>query len=829
MIVHPAPSHQPAVRPNRAQTAAVANGTVRIATENGCQLLVSAVNEGVLRLRFSPDGQELPDHSYALDPGASLALEAAEAAIHWTEDSVQGILRTAGAQWVVQKDGLAWAWSTEDGELLVQTDAGFHAQPDAKNGGFTCGLGLRSSKNERFYGLGDKAGRLNLKDQCLVHWNTDAFRYQADTDPLYKTVPFYIGLSNGKAYGVFVDTPAPTRFDFGAGRPDAVDLTAATDEFNLYLIAGPDLLDVVRRYTRLTGRTPLPPLWALGLHQSKWGYASHDEVVGLAETFRRHRIPCDALYLDIDYMNEYRVFTWDSDRFPQPRATVNELLSHGIRTVAILDPGVKIDPDYAVYSEGLERNVFCRTADGALASGKVWPGECRFPDFTHPNARAWWAGRVAAFAEESGVHGLWNDMNEPALMGVFSKTLPEGVRHHADGNPCSHRKIHNAYGMQMARATHDGLRQHAPNARPFVLTRAAFSGTQRYALTWTGDNTASWEHLAVANRQVQRLNLSGMGFTGSDIGGFIEQPDAELFVRWVQLGSFHPYCRIHSSGHHGDQEPWSFGADTLARVRYALELRMTLLPYWYTAFWQQAQDGTPVVVSLVAVDPADPQTHHRENEFLVGSHLLVAPVVEPNRRAQRAYLPQGTWYAWEDSQTFAGREEHPVAAPLHRIPLFVRAGACIPRYPVQQHVHERPVEELVLDVYGPADGTTVRSKGYFDAGDGVPEPGTALPHELRTWTTEAHASNGWTLHQECSNHSFASFSSVRLRVFGGSPDTPPSAVCDARPVHFVRSTAAWVSEPLTDALDPTETGVFNDGTVWTAVLPSQFTRVDFSA
>jgi alpha-glucosidase len=256
---------------------------------------------------------------------------------------------------------------------------------------------------------------------------------------------------------------------------------------------------------------------------------------------------------------------------------------------------------------------------------------------------------------------------------------------------------------------------------------------------------------------------------------------------------------------------------------------MTLLPYWYTAFWQQAQDGTPVLTSLVAADPSNPQTHHRENEFLVGSHLLVAPVVEHGRRAQRAYLPQGPWYAWEDSQTFAGREEHPVAAPLHRIPLFVRAGACIPRYPVQQHVHERPVEELVLDVYGPADGITVRSQGYFDAGDGVPEPGNPLPHELRTWTTEAHASNGWTLHQECSNHSFASFSSVRLRVFGGSPDTPPSAVCDGLPVHFVRSAAAWVSEPRTDALDPTETGISNDGSVWTAELPSRFTRVDFSA
>lgn len=799
MIVHTAPTRTDALFPDRVAHAQWTGSALLLECANGMQLRISALPNHTFRLQFRPDRHWAPDFSYAVvpsgadSPAAGPAADAedqpadasptpaspAESPDRWTWSTPLATL-------TVWKEALAFELRSPDGALLLQSDRGFRAAPDLENGGHTCELGLASTKNERFYGLGDKAGRLNLKDQRFVHWNSDAFRYQVDTDPLYKTLPFYIGLRDGLAYGVFLDHTAPTAFDFGAGRPDAVDLHVEGDEMNLYLFAGPGPVDVVRRYTRLTGRTPLPPMWALGLHQSKWGYASHEEVVAIASTFRALQIPCDALYLDIDYMDRYRVFTWDSQRFPQPRKTVQALAEFGIKTVAILDPGIAVQPDDPAYREGIERDYFCRTADGSLFAGRVWPGMCHFPDFTHPDVRAWWSNRVARFVADSGLDGLWNDMNEPAVMDVPTKTLPAGVRHHLDGHPGSHRKAHNAYGMQMARATFEGLQAHAPQKRPFVLTRAAYSGTQRYASTWTGDNTASWEHLAAANRQVQRLNLSGLGFAGSDIGGFIEQPDAELFLRWVQLGSFHPYCRIHSSGHHGDQEPWSFGADILDHVRRHLEVRMTLLPYFYTAFWQQAQDGTPVVLPLVAEDPSDVQTHHRENEFRVGPHILVAPVVTPGARQQRAYLPAGTWYPWESNHPIAGREEYGVDAPLESVPVFVRAGACIPRYPVQLHVHEKRIDCLQLDVYVPHHDGAVSSFGYFDAGDG----GTDAPFALHRWDL-AKTPQGWSLRQDRSGSYTPDFRHVEIRLFGADAGFDGTVLCDETPLVPSRLAAAW--------------------------------------
>jgi alpha-glucosidase len=468
---------------------------------------------------------------------------------------------------------------------------------------------------------------------------------------------------------------------------------------NYYFFFGPKIPQVVKAYTDLTGKPELPPLWVLGFHQSKWSYFPEGRVKEITNKFRELRIPCDAIYLDIDYMEGFRCFTWNHNYFPDPKRMVRELGEQGFKTVAIIDPGIKVDKDYWVYQQGMENDYFCKRGDGPYMRGKVWPGECNFPDYTNPEVREWWAGLYKELVAEIGVKGIWNDMNEPAVMEVPTKTFPLDVRHDYDGNPCSHRKAHNVYGTQMARATYEGVKKFAYPKRPFVITRAAYAGAQRYTSTWTGDNVATWEHLWIANVQVQRMCMSGMSFIGSDIGGFAEQPNGELFARWIQLGVFHPFCRVHSSGDHGDQEPWSFDNEVTDIVRKFVEIRYQLLPYIYTMYWKYTKEGTPMIQSLVYFDQEDSQTHFRTDEFVFGEQILVCPVQEPNAQGRRMYIPRGKWYNFWTEELVVGGKEKWVVADLDKIPLFIKEGAIIPKYPVQQYVGELEIKELILDVY----------------------------------------------------------------------------------------------------------------------------------
>ncbi|MBC8083855.1 MAG: DUF5110 domain-containing protein, partial [Hymenobacter sp.] len=374
----------------------------------------------------------------------------------------------------------------------------------------------------------------------------------------------------------------------------------------------------------------------------------------------------------------------------------------------------KIDPDYSVYTEALANDYFCRRADGPLMRGSVWPGLCNFPDYTRPEVREWWAGLFKGLIQEDGVRGVWNDMNEPA---VFEKgTFPDDVRFHYDGHPASHKKAHNIYGMQMARATAAGVKQFSFPNRPFSITRSTYAGGQRYSSAWTGDNIASWEHLWLANIQCQRLSISGFSFVGSDIGGFIDTPDAELYVRWVALGAFHPFFRTHSSGDHGDQEPWSFGEQAAAQVKGFIELRYRLLPYVYTTFWQYVRQGTPMLRPLPFLDQNDTETYLRMAEFGLGDHLLVCPITQAGVDGRWMYLPRGDWFYYYTDEPKTGGAEVWATAGLDRIPLFVRAGAVVPMYPVQQYVGEKVIDEVTLHVYYKAGQES--SVLYDDGGEG---------------------------------------------------------------------------------------------------------------
>ncbi len=689
--------------------------TLAFTTENNVILHVTVVRDSVLRFRYTTRGNFDKDFSYAITKYASRGYNLLEV----TEDADKFVITTSKLIChILKADTRTSIFDAKDNSLICEDEIGFHWEESYEYGGDIVKMSKTSHAGEAYYGLGDKPVDNNLKGKRFENWVTDSYAFGKDTDPIYKAIPFYTGLlQNKNAYGIFFDNTFRSFFDFCHERRNITSFWAQGGEMNYYFFYGPDMAEVVTNYTDLTGRPhEMPALWTLGYHQCKWSYYPESNVKAIAAKFRKLKIPCDAIYLDIDYMEGFRCFTWSKEYFPDPKRMVKELADDGFKTIVIIDPGIKIDNDYSVFKEGLDKDYFCKRADGPYMKGKVWPGECYFPDFTNPEVREWWSDLFKELVEDIGVKGVWNDMNEPAVMDVPGKTFPNDVRHEYDGNRCSHRKAHNIYGMQMARATYQGLKKFSYPKRPFVITRAAYSGTQRYTSTWTGDNVATWEHLSIANIQAQRMCMSGYSFVGSDIGGFAEQPNGELYARWIQLGVFHPFCRTHSSGDHGDQEPWAFGTNVTNVVRKFIELRYQLLPYLYTAFWRYANEGIPILKSLVLFDQQDPHTHYRNDEFIFGEKILVCPIIEPNAKGRRMYLPIGNWYNYWTDEVVEGGQELWVDADLDSMPIFIKEGAIIPKYPIQQYVGEKEIKEVVLDIYFKRGKET--SQIYDDAHDG---------------------------------------------------------------------------------------------------------------
>ncbi|MCH4552178.1 glycoside hydrolase family 31 protein [Aestuariibaculum lutulentum] len=688
--------------------------TLYFTSQNGVILQITVIRDSVLRFRYTTTGIFENDFSYAITKYASRGYNHLEV----KEEEDKYIIITSKLKCHINKADLRNAiYEAQTNELLCEDELGFHWEESYEFGGDIVKMSKVAQEGESYYGLGDKPADVNLKGKRFENWVTDSYAYGKYTDPIYKTIPFYTALHHKKSYGIFFDNTFRSYFDFCQERRNVSSFWAQGGEMNYYFIYGPEMSEVVANYTDLTGKPhQLPPLWALGYHQCKWSYYPEAKVKEITNKFRELKIPCDAIYLDIDYMEGFRCFTWSKEYFPDPKRMVKELADDGFKTIVIIDPGIKIDKEYSVFKEGLENDYFCKRADGPYMKGKVWPGECYFPDFTNPEVREWWSNLFKELIEEIGVKGVWNDMNEPAVMDVPGKSFPDDVRHDYEGNPCSHRKAHNIYGMQMARATYQGLKKFAYPKRPFVITRAAYSGTQRYTSSWTGDNVASWEHLSIANIQAQRMCMSGFSFIGSDIGGFAEQPNGELYARWIQLGIFHPFCRTHSSGDHGDQEPWTFGKNITNVVRKFIELRYQLLPYLYTAFWRYAEEGIPILKSLVLYDQQDTHTHYRSDEFICGEKILACPILEPNAKGRRMYFPAGEWYNFWTDEIVEGGQELWVDADLDSMPIFIKSGALIPKYPVQQYVGEKEIEELKLDVYFKIGKET--SQVYEDAHDG---------------------------------------------------------------------------------------------------------------
>jgi alpha-glucosidase len=678
--------------------------------DNDVTLFVHIITDKLFRFRYAIDGRFPDDFSYAVEEGypeKNNFIEFKEKIDHYR-------ITTERVICTISKERLLVKLLDKSGTVLCEDEKGFHWENNFEFGGEIVKMSKKVQSGEHYYGLGDKACNSNLRGKRFELWGTDTYGYGKNSDPLYKNIPFYMGMHSKTSYGVFFDNTFRCFFDFACERSNVTSFWAQGGECNYYFFYGPEMLDIVEQYTTLTGKPELPPLWALGYHQCKWSYYPESLVREITKGFRDRKIPCDAIYLDIDYMEGFRCFTWSKQYFPNPKKMVADFRKDGFKTVVIIDPGIKIDKDYWVYQEALDKDYFCKRADGPLMKGSVWPGLCNFPDFTKPEVRDWWADLFKGLIAEDGVKGVWNDMNEPAVfeMGTF----PMDVRHDFDGHPCSHRKAHNVYGMQMARATYYGVKKFSYPDRPFTITRSGYAGMQKYSSAWTGDNVASWEHMWLANIQCQRLSISGVSFVGSDIGGFIETPSGELYVRWLQLGAFHPFFRTHSSGDHGDQEPWSFGETYTELAKKAIELRYMILPYIYTTFWQYVTKGTPMLRPLVFLDQADSETYMRMAEFGFGDNMLVCPVTAPDVDGRWMYLPKGEWFYYWNDQKVAGGKEIWAEAPIDKIPIHIKAGSVIPNYPVMQYVGETILKEISLHVYH-IDGEH-SSVMYDDGGEG---------------------------------------------------------------------------------------------------------------
>lgn len=547
-----------------------------------------------------------------------------------------------------------------------------------------------------FYGFGEKTGPLNKKGYRYKMWNTDNPSAHTEAfEALYKSIPFFIALKKGQSFGIFFDNTFETCFDMGKENSEYYYFGAVDGNIDYYFIYGPEVKEVVNGFTYLTGKTPLPQRWTLGYQQSRWTYVPEDRLVSIAEDFRKKDIPCDVLYLDIDYMDGYRVFTFDKNKFKNPKETMDKLKNMGFKVVTIVDPGVKKDIGYKIYDDGIKNDYFVKDKDGIPYVNEVWPGQALYPDFANEKVREWWADNQKIMMNY-GIAGIWNDMNEPAS---FNGPLPEDVMFNNDGVKADHKEMHNVYGHLMSKATNEGIKKYT-GKRPFVITRACYAGIQKYSTVWTGDNKSIWQHLRMSIPMLMNLGLSGVTFCGTDVGGFAEDCTAELLSRWVQVGCFTPLFRNHSSIFTRDQEPWAFDDKTEDINRKYIKLRYKIIPYLYDLLFKGEESGLPIICPLTLYYENDENTYEINDEFMCGENILVSPVVEQGKNKKLVYLPKGNnWVDYWTKETLKGGQYIIKDAPLDVCPIYIKSGSIIPNYPQQNYIGEKEINELTFDVY----------------------------------------------------------------------------------------------------------------------------------
>lgn len=648
---------------NILKTVRIQNGLF-METESG-EMKILVYREGIIRFLYKPGGTAAEETT----PAVTARPGRVHFSVQETEEKV--FLGTKKLTVEIHKNPCRVIIGDREGKILLKEGAKGIGYNKAKE--IICFKEMADV--DHVYGLGEKTGFLNKKDGKYVMWNTDVYApHNPETDPLYLSVPFFMAVRNGTAYGIYFDNSHRSFFDFENGS-GVYSFGAAGGQMDYYFIAGPLPKDVISGYTLLTGRMPLPPKWALGYHQSRYSYQSEEEVRNLCAAFRKKNIPLDAVYLDIHYMDGYRVFTFDKERFPNPEKLVADLKKQGIMTVPIVNPGVKEDPEYPVFKEGILNNYFCRYIDGRVFYGDVWPGKSAFPDFIHAEVRDWW-GERHRFYSGMGMEGIWNDMNEPAVFNE-SKTMDEKVVHNDEGDLKTHREMHNLYGFYMCMAAYEGMKKLLDGKRPFLLTRAGFAGVQRYAAVWTGDNRSFWEHLQMSLPMLMNMGISGIPFCGVDVGGFAHHATGELLVRWVQAGAFMPFFRNHSAIESKRQEPWAFGEKYEKIIKKYIVLRYQWLPHLYTLFAEAHKKGFPVMRALFLEYPHDEKTYNIHDQFLLGENVMIAPIMQPGCECRAAYFPEGRWIDYWTDEEYAGKQYHLIYAPLEKLPVFIKKGSAV--------------------------------------------------------------------------------------------------------------------------------------------------------
>ena len=657
---------------------------------------VSVYTADIIRVRI--DKQKLKeDFSYAV------VAQPVKTNMNMSSDDKQIIITTDSLKAVIQKTPFAISFYTTDNKLINADESGLTTSWVAEE----VTTYKTMQPDERFIGLGEKTGDLDRRGNGYTNWNTDVYGYDAYRDPLYSTIPFYMGIHHDLNYGIFLDNTFQSDFNFGASNDRFSSFAARGGEMNYYFIYHKKLADIISSYTLLTGRMKMPPLWSLGYQQNRYTYYPDTEVLRMAETLREKKIPADGITLDIHYMDRYQLFTWDKSRFPDPVKLTGRLKELGFKTTVIVDPGIKIEPGAAAYERGLKEDIYIKYSDGKNYAGQVWPGWCYFTDFTSEKGRAFWRREVKFFSD-NGVSGIWNDMNEIATWG---QKMPSSVLFDFEGRKVSHLEAHNVYGALMARTSYEGAKA-ATNERPFILTRSGFAGMQRYTAIWTGDNRSEDEHMLLGVRLLNSLGLSGVPFTGMDIGGFIGTPSAGLYARWIQLGAFTPYFRNHSALNTKSAEPWTFGEEVTEISRNYISLRYKLMPYFYSTFYEATQNGLPVVRSLAIENTFDKNVYNAafQNQFTLGKAIMVVPV-ESNKNLARLYLPKGNWYNMYSDKMEEGGKVVLTELSLQELPVYIKESSIIPMQTLVQSTNIMPADTLMVHVY---KGSESNSFVYYE-------------------------------------------------------------------------------------------------------------------
>ena len=701
-----------------------------VEVSNGkAKIRVTAITPSILRVRIAPDGKFPEDASWAVN--ADVRSKGVD-----VELMGNGFL-TSALDVRIGQDSFGLDISDRNARF-IQRDPANAVSFDGQ--GFT--LRKRMQPPEQYYGLGDKTGPFNRRGASYVNWTTDAWGFDRGTDPIYKSIPFYIASGGtGGAYGFFLDNTWRSAFDFGHRDEGTLAISADGGPIDYYFIAGPSVADVVRRFTELTGKAPLPPRWGLGYQQSRYSYMSDGEVREIAKRLRSDRIPSDVIWLDIDFQDRNRPFTTNAKTFPDLKGLARDVGKDGFKLVTITDLHIAHAPNqgYQPFDSGIAGDQFLKNPDGSLYVAPVWPGPSVFPDFTRKSSRDWWGSLYKAFVDD-GIAGFWNDMNEPAIFETPTKTMPLDIVHRIEGDgfgprTATHAEVHNVYGMENGRATYEGLLKLRPNVRPFVMTRATFAGGQKFAVTWTGDNNSTWDHLKLAVQQMLNLGLSGLAWSGADVPGFIGGASPDLATRWYEIAAFTPIFRGHSANSSPRSEPWVDGPEHLAIRRRFIEERYRLMPYLYAVAEQTSRTGDPFMRPVfydypeLAKAPCD-----QSMAFTVGRDLIVAPSPKPeSTHPYEACMPGPGWFDYWSGLPVSG-ERKPDAPfeivkevpALERLPVFVRAGAIIPRQPLTQSTAEIPNGPLELHVY---PGEDCAGQLYWD--DGVSVHGASLRQAVR--------------------------------------------------------------------------------------------------